>query len=113
MLWKSFDGHFELPELGPIGSNGLAYPRHFEIPVASLKINETDNYTVVCKYQGNLYQTLKDHSPFNVAGWHGNYYPYKYNLNHFQVLNSVSFDHPDPSLFTVLTCKSANRVKHY
>jgi len=100
-----FDNHFVLPSLGPIGANGLANPRDFLTPVAWYEDRKTE-YTVVSKYQGHLFSCKLDHSPFDVVAWHGNYAPYKYNLANFCVMNSVSFDHADPSIFTVLTCPS-------
>ncbi|KAJ2706989.1 hypothetical protein FB645_001130 [Coemansia sp. IMI 203386] len=102
-----YDGHFELPDLGPIGANGLANPRDFQTPTAQYE-NTRDTWTVVQKFQGTLFAAIQDHSPYDVAAWHGNYAPYKYNLANFNVINSVSFDHVDPSIFTVLTCKSAH-----
>ncbi|KAM9583121.1 homogentisate 1,2-dioxygenase isoform 3-T4 [Trichechus inunguis] len=99
--------HFELPDLGPIGANGLANPRDFLIPVAWFEDRQVPGgYTVVNKYQGKLFAAKQDVSPFNVVAWHGNYTPYKYNLENFMVINSVAFDHADPSIFTVLTAKS-------
>jgi homogentisate 1,2-dioxygenase len=96
---------FRLPELGPIGSNGLANPRDFETPVAWFE--DTDEPTeVVQKSLGHLWTTTLDHSPLDVVAWHGNYAPYRYDLSRFNVINSVSFDHPDPSIFTVLTSPS-------
>jgi len=96
---------FRLPELGPIGSNGLANPRDFETPVASFEDSEEPT-EVVQKSLGHLWTTTLDHSPLDVVAWHGNYAPYRYDLSHFNVINSVSFDHPDPSIFTVLTSPS-------
>lgn len=101
-----FDGHFELPDLGPIGANGLANRRHFMYPVAAYADN-TEKYEICTKFQGHLYTTAQNHSPFDVVAWDGNYAPYKYDLSKFNTINSVSFDHPDPSIFTVLTAKSA------
>ncbi|XP_063486727.1 homogentisate 1,2-dioxygenase isoform X3 [Symphalangus syndactylus] len=99
--------HFELPDLGPIGANGLANPRDFLIPVAWYEDRQVPGgYTVINKYQGKLFAAKQDVSPFNVVAWHGNYTPYKYNLKNFMVINSVAFDHADPSIFTVLTAKS-------
>jgi len=96
---------FRLPELGPIGSNGLANPRDFETPVAWFE--DSDEPTeVVQKSLGHLWTTTLDHSPLDVVAWHGNYAPYRYELSRFNVINSVSFDHPDPSIFTVLTSPS-------
>ncbi|OXU17585.1 hypothetical protein TSAR_014480 [Trichomalopsis sarcophagae] len=105
-ILEVFDNHFELPNLGPIGANGLANPRDFQTPVAWYEDKDTA-YKIVNKYQGKLFVANQDHSPFDVVAWHGNYVPYKYNLDRFMVINSVSFDHCDPSIFTVLTCPSA------
>lgn len=104
-ILEVFDDHFQLPDLGPIGANGLANPRDFETPVAWFEDRETD-YGIVCKFQGKLFLAAQRHSPFDVVAWHGNYVPYKYNLERFMAINSVSFDHCDPSIFTVLTCPS-------
>jgi homogentisate 1,2-dioxygenase len=93
---------FRLPELGPIGANGLANPRDFETPVASFEDKEEPT-EVVQKSLGSLWTTTLDHSPLDVVGWHGNYAPWRYDLGKFNTINSVSFDHPDPSIFTVLT----------
>ncbi|RIA91772.1 homogentisate 1,2-dioxygenase-like protein [Glomus cerebriforme] len=101
-----FGNHFELPDLGPIGANGLANPRDFLTPVASFETKECD-FTIINKYAGQLFVTQQDHSPFDVVAWYGNYVPYKYDLGKFNTINSVSFDHVDPSIFTVLTSKSA------
>jgi homogentisate 1,2-dioxygenase len=97
-----FNGHFQLPDLGPIGANGLANPRDFLYPSAAFEDREVD-YSLLCKFGGKLFTTLQSHSPFDVVAWHGNYSPYKYNLSHFNTMGTVSFDHPDPSIFTVLT----------
>lgn len=95
-----------LPELGPIGSNGLANPRDFKFPVAAYEA--TNNLcTLVCKYQDRFWSAELDHSPLDVVAWHGNYSPYKYNLYDFNTMGTVSFDHPDPSIYTVLTSPSA------
>ena len=96
---------FRLPELGPIGANGLANPRDFEVPVAAYE--DSDEPTeVVQKYLGKLWTTTLDHSPLDVVAWHGNYIPWRYDLDRFNVMGTVSFDHPDPSIFTVLTSPS-------
>lgn len=95
-----------LPDLGPIGSNGLANPRDFLTPVAQFE--DRDEPTVlVQKFLGELWATQLDHSPFDVVAWHGNNVPYKYDLRRFNTLGSISFDHPDPSIFTVLTAPGA------
>ena len=94
-----------LPQLGPIGANGLANPRHFEFPVAAFE-DKIENTILICKNRNQLWQASCDHSPLNVVAWHGNYAPYRYNLGLFNTINTVSFDHPDPSIFTVLTSES-------
>lgn len=94
-----------LPELGIIGANGLANPRHFIYPQAAFE-DIRGQFALVCKYQHQLWETKINHSPLNVVAWHGNYAPYQYNLSLFNTLNTVSFDHPDPSIFTVLTSPS-------
>lgn len=100
-------GHFMLPELGPIGSNGLANARDFQAPVAAFDEDTTNEWTLVIKYANSLYQAKQNHTPFDVVAWHGLYYPYKYDLGRFNVIASTSFDHPDPSIYTVLTAPSA------
>ncbi len=94
-----------LPQLGPIGANGLANPRHFIYPTAAFDDEPSDN-SIICKYQNKLWIAACNHSPLNVVAWHGNYAPYTYDLNLFNTINTVSFDHPDPSIFTVLTSES-------
>ncbi len=91
-----------LPELGPIGANGLANPRDFLAPVAWFEDREEPT-ELVQKFQGTLWATTLDHSPFDVVAWHGNLTPYTYDLARFMAINTVSFDHCDPSIFTVLT----------
>ena len=96
---------FRLPELGPIGSNGLANARDFLSPVAAFE--DVDRPTrITQKFQGRLWTTTLDHSPLDVVAWHGNLAPYKYDLTRFNTIGTVSFDHPDPSIFTVLTSPS-------
>ncbi len=90
-----------LPELGPIGSNGLANPRDFLTPVAAFE--EHGETELVQKFSGALWRAKLDHSPLDVVAWHGNNAPYKYDLSFFNTIGSISFDHPDPSIFTVLT----------
>jgi homogentisate 1,2-dioxygenase len=97
-----------LPELGPIGSNGLANPRDFLTPVAWFEEVERP-VEVVQKFMGHLWAAELDHSPLDVVAWHGNYAPYKYDLARFNVMGTVSFDHPDPSIYTVLTSPSDTR----
>ncbi|NLO80544.1 MAG: homogentisate 1,2-dioxygenase [Xanthomonadaceae bacterium] len=96
---------FELPNLGPIGSNGLANPRDFETPVAWYE-DLTGDFSLVAKFGGKLWETRLSHSPLDVVAWHGNYAPYKYDLFKFNTIGTVSYDHPDPSIFTVLTSPS-------
>jgi homogentisate 1,2-dioxygenase len=96
---------FRLPDLGPIGANGLANARDFQVPVAAFEDSEGD-HRVVAKFSGRLWEAQYNHSPLNVVAWHGNYVPYKYDLYKFQCINTVSFDHPDPSIYTVLTAPS-------
>ncbi|ETO24744.1 hypothetical protein RFI_12414, partial [Reticulomyxa filosa] len=94
-----FEGHFVIPDLGPIGANGLANPRDFETPVASFE-NFEGNFYIVQKFLGKLFRCNRKSSPFDVVGWHGNYVPYRYDLRLFCAVNSVTFDHMDPSIFT-------------
>jgi homogentisate 1,2-dioxygenase len=105
-ILENYGQPFRLPDLGPIGANGLANPRDFLAPVAAYEDREGD-FQVVNKFLGNLWSAAIDHSPLDVVAWHGNYNPYKYDLAHFNCINSVSFDHPDPSIYTVLTAPSA------
>lgn len=102
-ICEIFNGHFQIPDLGPIGANGLANPRDFKTPTAWYEDVE-EAFTVVNKYGGKLFTTHLTHSPFNVVAWHGNYYPFKYDLRLFNTMNTVSYDHADPCIFTVLTC---------
>ena len=97
---------FRLPELGPIGANGLANARDFLTPVAAYEDKEGD-FRVVGKFLGRMWEAEIDHSPLDVVAWHGNYAPYKYDLARFQCINTVSFDHPDPSIYSVLTSPTA------
>jgi homogentisate 1,2-dioxygenase len=96
---------FRLPDLGPIGANGLANPRDFETPVAWFE-DRDDATEVVQKFMGRLWTMTLDHSPLDVVAWHGNLAPWRYDLARFNTINTVSFDHPDPSIFTVLTSPS-------
>jgi homogentisate 1,2-dioxygenase len=96
---------FRLPDLGPIGSNGLANPRDFLTPVAQYEDAEGE-VELIQKYLGTLWTTTLDHSPLDVVAWHGNLAPWKYDLARFNTIGTVSFDHPDPSIFTVLTSPS-------
>jgi homogentisate 1,2-dioxygenase len=96
---------FRLPDLGAIGANGLANPRDFLAPVAAFE-DRDEKFEIIAKFAGNLWAAEFDHSPLDVVAWHGNYTPYKYDLARFNTLGTVSFDHPDPSIFTVLTAPS-------
>ena len=102
---ENYGAPFRLPELGPIGANGLAAPRDFEAPVAWYE-DRDEPFEVVQKYLGLLWTTTLDHSPLDVVAWHGNYAPCRYDLARFNAMGTVSFDHPDPSIFTVLTSPS-------
>ena len=102
---ENYGSPFRLPDLGPIGSNGLANPRDFLTPVAAYEDREGD-FELLAKFGGHLWTARIDHSPLDVVAWHGNYAPYKYDLSKFNAINTVSFDHPDPSIFTVLTSPS-------
>jgi len=102
---ENYGALFALPELGPIGANGLANPRDFRAPVAAFEDSDA-RCEVVAKFEGNLWATELDHSPLDVVAWHGNYVPYVYDLARFNTIGTVSFDHPDPSIFTVLTAPS-------
>jgi len=104
-MLEVFGTHFVLPHLGPIGANGLANPRDFYHPTAHFE-DKTAEYRIISKFQGKLFYATQNHSPFDVVAWHGNYAPYKYNLSNFMTINTVSFDHCDPSIFTVLTAPS-------
>lgn len=110
-------GHFRLPDLGVIGSTGLANVRDFQIPTAFVHDDVAAHirsntrpaeaeWTVVSRLFGKLWQCVQTHTPFDVAGWHGTSYPYKFDLDRFSALGNVRFDHHDPSLFTVLTARN-------
>ena len=98
---ENFGAPLQLPDLGPIGSNGLANPRDFETPVAAYEDTEGD-FELVAKFQGALWRARIGHSPLDVVGWHGNHVPYRYDLRRFNTIGSISHDHPDPSFFLVL-----------
>jgi homogentisate 1,2-dioxygenase len=102
---ENFGALLRLPELGPIGSNSLANARDFLAPVAAFEDTDGD-FELVAKFQGRLWSARIGHSPLDVVGWHGNYAPYKYDLRRFNTIGSISYDHPDPSIFTVLTSAS-------
>jgi homogentisate 1,2-dioxygenase len=100
-ICENFGAPFRLPELGPIGSNGLANPRDFLTPRARYEDLDLD-CELVGKFLGRLWSAALDHSPLDVVAWHGSYAPYKYDLRRFNTMGSISYDHPDPSIFTVL-----------
>ncbi|MGW1840314.1 homogentisate 1,2-dioxygenase [Streptomyces sp. NPDC002067] len=102
---ENYGRPFQLPDLGPIGANGLANARDFRAPVAAYEDTERP-VEVLNKFCGNLWSATYDHSPLDVVAWHGNHVPYVYDLRRFNVIGSISYDHPDPSIFTVLTSPS-------
>jgi len=102
---ENFGAPFRLPELGPIGANGLANPRDFETPAAAFEDDDAP-CEMLQKFSGRLWRTQLPYSPLDVVAWHGNYAPYRYDLRRFNTINTVSFDHLDPSIFTVLTSPS-------
>ena len=104
-ICENYGAQFRLPDLGPIGANGLANPRDFETPVAWYEDKDTTG-EIVAKFGGNLWSCETGHSPLDVVAWHGNYAPFRYDLRRFNTIGSISFDHPDPSIFTVMTSPS-------
>ena len=104
-ICENYGAQFRLPELGPIGSNGLANARDFQAPVAAYEADGGE-YELVKKAGGHLWRAPTKQSPFNVVAWHGNLAPVKYDTANFMTIGSISFDHPDPSIFTVLTSPS-------
>ncbi|KLL95325.1 homogentisate 1,2-dioxygenase [Rhodococcus sp. IITR03] len=104
-ILENYGQMFTLPELGPIGANGLANHRDFLYPAAAFE-DRDEEVQVFNKYMGNLFVAEYDHSPLDVVGWHGNFAPYKYDLRKFMALGTITFDHPDPSINTVLTSPS-------
>lgn len=104
-ICENFGALLRLPDLGPLGSNGLANPRDFLTPQARYEDIEGE-FTLVTKFGGRLWSAPIGHSPLDVVAWHGNYAPYKYDLRHFNAIGSISYDHPDPSIFLVLQSPS-------
>jgi homogentisate 1,2-dioxygenase len=92
-ILEIYDGHFKLPELGPIGSNGLANARDFQMPVAAFDDWEDSPWIIYNKYNNTIFAASQAHTPFDVVAWYGNYYPYKYSLGRFNTIGSTSFDH--------------------
>ncbi len=105
-ILELYQGHFQLPELGPIGSNCLANARDFQCPVAAFEEDTSSTWHILAKFSRNLFTAQQTHTPFDVVAWHGQYYPYKYDLGRFCTVGAISYDHPDPSIFTVLTAPS-------
>jgi homogentisate 1,2-dioxygenase len=103
---ENYGAAFRLPELGPIGSNGLANARDFLVPVAAFEAEQARPYEILRKFGGAMWRGMQPRTPFDVVAWHGNLAPLKYDTAHFNAIGSVSFDHPDPSIFTVLTSPS-------
>ena len=99
---ENFGAFLRLPDLGPIGSNGLANPRDFLTPNAAFEDGEGD-FELLAKFQGHLWRAAIGHSPLDVVAWHGNHAPYCYDLRRFNTIGSISYDHPDPSIFLVLS----------
>ncbi len=102
---ENYGGGFTLPDRGPIGANCLANPRDFLAPVAAYEDIDAP-HTLFVKWGGEIYKTQVPQSPLDVVAWHGNYFPYKYDLRRYSPVGAISFDHPDPSIFTVLTSPS-------
>ena len=102
---ENYGAKFTLPGRGPIGANCLANPRDFKTPVAAFEDREAPTRLIV-KWCGRFFETNLGHSPLDVVAWHGNYAPCKYDLNTFSPVGAILFDHPDPSIFTVLTAPS-------
>ncbi len=102
---ENYGAPFRLPELGPIGSNGLASARDFQAPVAAFD-DAPGGVEIVKKFGGRVWRAQAAATPFNVVAWHGNLAPFRYDTRHFMAIGSISFDHPDPSIFTVLTSPS-------
>ncbi|KAH9170650.1 homogentisate 1,2-dioxygenase [Lactarius sanguifluus] len=109
-IQEIFGSQFDLPELGPLGTHGLANTRDFESPVASFDVDQSP-WKSTFRLGGRLFSCKQDHTPFDVVAWHGNYVPYKYALEKFVNVGSISKDHIDPSIFCVLTAKS--KIPHH
>lgn len=105
-ILEIWGANFELPELGPLGANGLANARDFLHPKAKYTITQDDPWEVTYKLGGKFFKSSQSHCPFDVIAWHGNYVPYKYDLTKFVNVGSISVDHIDPSIFCVLTARS-------
>ena len=110
-ICENYGAPFQLPDLGPIGSNGLANPRDFLTPCAAFEDRE-GSFELVNKFLGGLWSARIGHSPLDVVAWHGNHAPCKYDLRRFNAIGSISFDHPDPSIFLVLQSPSDLSLIH-
>ncbi len=106
-----YDGHFQLPERGPVGANGMADERHFLAPVADFS-DDTGPWRILVKQGGRMWEATAPHGPFDVVAWQGSYAPFKYDLMRFTSLGSVSWDHMDPSILTVLTSPMDTRGRN-
>ena len=104
-ICENYGSKFTLPDRGPIGANCLANPRDFKTPIAAFEDNDEEHISII-KWCGSFFSTEISHSPLDVVAWHGNYAPYCYNLSDFSPVGALSFDHPDPSIYTVLTAQS-------
>lgn len=104
-ICENYGAPFELPERGPVGANGMANERDFETPMAWFEASDKP-HELIQKFQGKFFTTTLDRSPFDVVAWHGNSAPYRYDLARYNTVGTISFDHPDPSIFTVLTSPS-------
>jgi homogentisate 1,2-dioxygenase len=104
---ENYGAKFDLPNRGPIGANCLANPRDFKTPIAAFEDRDAPS-RVVIKWCGQFHETYIDHSPLDVVAWHGNYAPCKYDLRTYSPVGAILFDHPDPSIFTVLTAPSGH-----
>lgn len=104
-ICENYSAPFRLAELGTIGANALANPRHFAYPMAAFE-DRKGSFQFIAKFANHLWQTELTYSPLDVVAWYGNYAPYKYDLNLFNTIGTISFDHPDPSIYTVLTSPS-------
>lgn len=102
---ENYGAKFDLPNRGPIGANCLANPRDFKTPIAAFEDRDAPS-RVVIKWCGQFHETFIDHSPLDIVAWHGNYAPCKYDLRTYSPVGAILFDHPDPSIFTVLTAPS-------
>ena len=102
---ENYGHNLRLPERGPVGSDGYANDRDFHTPVAAY-VDDDDEFEIVCKYQGRLFRAPVNHNPFDVVAWVGTAVPYKYDLRRFNALGSITYDHPDPSIYTVLSAPS-------